>query len=341
MTTSLAAPANGNGALTKPADKIKSFQQYFEARKTAIASVIPKTLTAERVLKIAIAAVARTPKLLECNPQSVYSAVHSAGQLGLEAGSPLGHAYLVPFKSECQLIIGYRGLIDLARRSGQIVSIEAHVVREKDEYEIEFGIDPKLRHRPFLGGDAGKMVLVYAVAKLKDGGVQSEVMTKADVDAIRKRSRASDSGPWVTDYDEMARKTVVRRLCKYLPISIEAADVIANEEAIEAGNAPSQSVVEILSSEVAAPVEGASKADEIANRLTADATPALTNDAVQSGPTIEDLIGGAKWLTATQRKQAIEKAKQMQHSPTTVADILAAAGENESMTELMTMLGKA
>lgn len=321
MSTTL-APSNGNGVMT-PTTKLKTFQAYFEARKSALAAIVPKTLTPDRVLKIAIAAVARTPKLLECKPESVYAAVHSAAQLGLEAGSPLGHAYLVPYKDQCQLILGYRGLIDLARRSGQIVSIEAHVVHKADEYEVEFGIEPKLRHKPFLSGDPGEMVMVYSVAKLKDGGVQTDVMTRNDVDKIRARSRASSSGPWVTDYEEMARKTVVRRLCKYLPISIEAADAIAAEDERENGNASAQILpsVEVISSEVAPE----SKADDIANRLTNNDAPALTND----GPTVTELIDKAEWLTSMQKKGAKKMAESAKIAPSALADLMSAASESE------------
>jgi recombinational DNA repair protein RecT len=136
------------------------------------------------------------------------------------------------------MIPGYRGLISLARRSGQLKSIEARVVYANDTFGIEYGTSPFLKHVPNLTGDPGPLVLVYAVARLVDGGEQVEVMTKVQVDAIRSRSRAGKSGPWVTDYDEMARKTVVRRICKYLPLSVELAKALEIDERVESGQAP-------------------------------------------------------------------------------------------------------
>jgi recombination protein RecT len=158
-----------------------------------------------------------------------------AAQLGLEPTGVLGGAYLVPYKETCTLIIGYRGLIDLARRSGQIESIEAHVVYSNDRFRCHYGLSPVLEHEPAWEGPPGAVKAVYAIAKMKDGGMQLEVMTRAQVDAIKARSKTSGSGPWVTDYDEMARKTVVRRIAKYLPLTTELSDALQ----IDADNDPS------------------------------------------------------------------------------------------------------
>ncbi len=222
MTTQ--AETNGQKTDIVRADpRQMTLKRMFEndATKAAIKQVVPKHLTAERVLKVALAATARTPKLLECSVQSILQSVMQAAQLGLEPGSPLGHAYLVPYGKECTLIVGYKGLIDLARRSGQVDGIEARAVYEKDEFAVEYGLQTVLRHKPFLGQDRGALHAVYAIGRLKDSEPQIEVMAKHEVDAIRARSRSGGSGPWQTDYTEMARKTVVRRLCKYLPLSVD------------------------------------------------------------------------------------------------------------------------
>lgn len=217
-------------------NSIATFAELFKAKSKNLTGLIPRHLTPERVAKIAISALMRQPKLLLCKPETVWFQVAQAATLGLEVNL-LGGAYLVPFKNnktggyDCQLIIGYQGLIDLARRSGNIESIEARVVYGKDSFKIEHGLNPTLQHIPHLEGDAGKMRLVYAIAWLKDGGKQVEVMPKHEVDAIRRRSKASDSGPWVTDYEEMARKTVVRRLAKYLPKSIEMSQAMTIDAA--------------------------------------------------------------------------------------------------------------
>jgi len=230
-----------NGTTTAVAKPIENFKATLEKASGTIAAVLPKHLTPERIMKIATVAVSRTPLLLECTPASVVQAVVLSSQLGLEAGGPLGHAYMVPYRNgktgkyEAQFIPGYRGLIDLARRSGQVSSIEAHCVYEKDEWEYantESGV--KLRHVPFWDGDRGKLTRVFAIARLKGEAIpQIEVMSRSDVDKIRAKSKAKDSGPWVTDYDEMARKTVVRRIVKYLPMSVELVSALSLEDRAE------------------------------------------------------------------------------------------------------------
>lgn len=226
---------NQHTAMQPATKRLGTLAQLLESKKASLAQVLPKHLSPERLVKIAISACSKNPALLNCTPESVYLAVSQSAQLGLEPGGVLGGAYLVPYKNTCQLIVGYRGLIDLARRSGQIASIEAHVVRDGDEFALEFGLTPKLMHRPRLdGGAPGPMKFAYAIARLRDGSTQYEVMTKAEIDAIRARSRSSTSGPWVSDYDEMARKTVLRRLCKYLPLSTELASALDGEEQGEA-----------------------------------------------------------------------------------------------------------
>ena len=166
-------------------------------------------------------------------------------QLGIEPGGALGHAYLLPFenrrsgKTEVQFILGYKGMIDLARRSGQIVSIEARAVYERDTFSVRFGLDPDLQHEPaWEEDDRGELRAVYAVAKLQGGGVQFEVMGRKEIERIRNESQGyktaerygKGNSPWHTHFDEMGRKTVLRRLFKYLPVSIEYIDAQERED---------------------------------------------------------------------------------------------------------------
>ena len=210
--------------------------------KQQMALAMPKHMTADRMMRIALTEVRKVPALGQCNIESFMGAIMQCAQLGLEPGSALGHAYLLPFgngkakdgKSNCQLIIGYRGMIDLARRSGQIVSLTARTVHENDAFKYEFGLEEAMHHVP-ADGDRGKMTHVYAVAKLKGGGVQFDVMSRADVDKVRATSKAGANGPWVTHFEEMAKKTVIRRLFKYLPVSIEIQQAVTLDERAEAG----------------------------------------------------------------------------------------------------------
>jgi recombination protein RecT len=233
--------AQNNGALASK-EKLTTLQLYLKKSLPAINAVLPKHLTGERLIRIVGAAASRQPELLECTPLSIAQAVVASSQLGLEPVGSLGHAYLVPFSNgrngqrEAQLIIGYRGLIDLARRSGNIASIEAHVIHERDAFDVCYGLESKIEHRPYMGSDdPGSIVAAYAIARFKDGTVQTEIMTIKEILAIRDRAKASKFGPWVSDFDEMARKTVVKRLCKYLPLSAELADAVAVDNAAEAG----------------------------------------------------------------------------------------------------------
>jgi recombination protein RecT len=152
---------------------------------------------------------------------------------------------------------GYRGLIDLCKRSGEVSSIYAHTVHEKDKFEIELGSTQKITHVPYTMGDRGEVVSVYAVAVLKDGAVQFDYMTKSDVDAIRRRSRAGQTGPWQSDFAEMAKKTVVRRLVKYLPISTDL------ERAVELEDRDADlSSIEVMDDMTAAATQVATPAEE-------------------------------------------------------------------------------
>jgi recombination protein RecT len=210
------------------ADRQRTLAQKIEQMKPEIARALPRHLNPDRVARIAVTVMRRTPKLAECTPESFLGALMTCAQLGLEPG-PLGHAYLVPYGSEVTFIAGYRGLVDLARRSGQVQSVNARVVRVGDEFDYAFGLDPKLEHKPKADVDQA-ITHVYAVVRLKDGGADFDVMTRAEVEAIRKRSRAAKDGPWVTDYAEMAKKTVLRRLLKTAPMSVEYQQAVANDE---------------------------------------------------------------------------------------------------------------
>ena len=225
-------------------------KSFMEGQKANLAAVLPKHVDAERMLKLALGAMRTTPKLMNCNVESLMGAVVTCSTLGLEPNTPLGHAYLIPFENrqkgttDVQIVFGYKGLIDLARRSGQIVSIAAHEVCQNDEFHFSYGLDEKLVHNPALT-NRGEPIAFYAVAKLVGGGYAFEVMGRDQVEEIRDASQnykfAREKGKtvWGQHFVEMGRKTVLRRLFKYLPVSIElatAANIDSNTEAGKAGN---------------------------------------------------------------------------------------------------------
>lgn len=216
--------------------------------KNQLAAALPKHMTADRMIRIVTTEIRKNPELAGCGQQSFIGAVVQCSQLGLEPGNALGHAYLLPFKKkkknqqtgkwevvsmDVQLIIGYRGMIDLARRSGQIVSISARTVRQGDNFHFEYGLNENLTHIPSDDEDA-PITHVYAVARLKDGGVQFEVMTHSQIEKVRASSKAGENGPWKDYWEEMAKKTVIRRLFKYLPVSIEMQKAVVLDEKAEA-----------------------------------------------------------------------------------------------------------
>ena len=243
--------------------------------------MVPKHLTAERVIKIAITMFHRTPGLQECSVESVLGCVIQAAELGLELSGPLGQAYMVPYRNkhtqrkEAQFQIGYRGLQDLAYRSGRVDCFPAHVVYENDTFDYAYGTKPFLTHKPTMG-DPGAMKAFYAVLMLKGGANDFEVMSLAAVEAHRDRySKGADrnDSAWKTAFEEMAKKTVIRKLAKRAPLSTELRAAATLDEYGEAGlpqnlalNFQGQQVIE------AAPAPGRSSLKN-GNGATLDALP--------------------------------------------------------------------
>lgn len=250
---------------------IGSVKQFFESQKATLAAVLPRHVSPDRMLKIALGALRTTPKLMECTVESLMGAVVQCSQLGLEPNTPLGHAYLIPFekkkkvggewvteKVETQIVIGYKGLIDLARRSGQVVSIAAHAVHEHDHFDYAFGLNEKLEHKPAMSA-RGRVIAFYAVAKLVGGGHAFEVMSAEQVNEIRdasqnyKFARDKEKTVWGQHYEEMGRKTVLRRLFKYLPVSIELASAAALDDVGASGR--SQALDTVLDGDYITPTD--------------------------------------------------------------------------------------
>ena len=225
------------------AQRQNTLAALIERQKPEIARALPKHMDPDRLARIATTVLRQTPQLGAADPASFLGALMTCAQLGLEPG-PLGHAYLVPFRNnktgtiEVTFIPGYRGLLDLARRSGQVQSVAAHVVKDGDHFDYTLGLHPRLEHKP--GDQRGQTTHVYAVVHYKDGGYDMEVMSTQDVEDIRARSKAAKSGPWVSDWDEMARKTVLRRLAKRMPMAVEMAQAVAQDERVRTAISPDE-----------------------------------------------------------------------------------------------------
>lgn len=227
--------ANQETKLTKG----MSIADTIKALKPEIEKALPSVITPERFTRMALSALNTTPQLAACSQVTFLAALMNAAQLGLEPNTPLGQAYLIPYKNkgklECQFQIGYRGLIDLVYRNEDIQTVQAQCVYENDEFEYELGLNPKLVHKPAVK-ERGELILVYAFWKSKNGGFGFEVMSKEDIDNhARKYSQSFSSSysPWKKNYEEMAKKTVIKKCLKYAPIKADLTRAFNSDESIK------------------------------------------------------------------------------------------------------------
>ncbi|MBW3493229.1 recombinase RecT [Bacillus sp. FDAARGOS_1420] len=221
-------------------------KQMFKKQFKAIESIVPKGMTPERLIRVGLNATTRNPKLLECSPDTIVGAVVNCGSLGLEPNL-LGHAYIVPFynsktgRYEAQFQLGYKGIMELVRRSGEVKAIYAHEVYEGDTFEFEYGLEKNIVHKPCGEEDQSKITHFYAVYKLKDGGYDFIVMSRKQLESHRDKFTKSQKngvvfGPWKDHFVEMAKKTVIIKLLKTAPLSIEREESRQVIEAINQDN---------------------------------------------------------------------------------------------------------
>jgi recombination protein RecT len=291
-----------------------------------IKAALPKHMTAERMARVALTETRKIPKLAKCDARTFVGAVIQLSQLGLEPGGALGHAYLIPFENkregttDVQIIIGYRGMIDLARRSGQIASLQAVIVREGDDFNVMLGLNPDLRHVSSFDPEKA-MTFVYAVAVFRDGARQFEVMSRAEVERIRNNSQGYKSAvqynkkdnPWMTNFDEMAKKTVIRRLFKYLPVSIEMQKAVTLDER---GDAGLSQIVDDLGSFDGTATEIDEDAPQIGHQA-AESTDKQTGEVTGKAPVDDrpplalDGAASATQFTYAEVREALDKARNL------------------------------
>ena len=240
----------------------KTIQQYIKQMDGEIKKALPSVITPERFTRIVLSAISVNPKLGSCTPASFLGAMMTSAQLGLEVNTPLGQAYVLPYNNkgtlEAQFQLGYKGLIDLAYRSGEVESIQAHVVYENDEFTCEYGLEPKLVHKP-ADSNRGEPVKVYAVFKTKSGGFGFEVMSMEDVRIhAAKYSKAYNSAfsPWKTNFEEMAKKTVLKRVLKYAPLKSDFVRNVVQDEVVKSSisedmyDVPNENVIDAEFAEI-------------------------------------------------------------------------------------------
>lgn len=280
--------------------QLAQVRRLLEESMNGLKMALPKHIPAEYLMRVVLTSVQRTPDLLKCHPITLLGAVFQAAQLGLVPDGVLGQAYLVPFRNskknrmEVQFIPGYKGLIALARRSGEVSTVNAEVVHAKDSFKYALGINPILEHVPTELADPGPITHVYAYARLRDGGFQMVVMNMRQVDAIRKRSQAARSGssPWTTDPEWMIKKTALKQLCKLLPASTELQRAVGLDERADIGLPQDLSIL-------ADPDHETPTEDDPDESLTELQAPARQSDRVsQAAPeqpslTVDDIAFGS------------------------------------------------
>ncbi len=242
-------------AQTPALKKSMSISELIRAMEPQIKRALPSTITPERFTRIALSALNTTPKLKECTQMSFLSALMNAAQLGLEPNTSLGQAYLIPYKNkgvyEVQFQIGYKGLLDLAYRSPQLQTVQAHCVYENDVFSYELGLNPQLIHKPAME-DRGELRCVYAMFRLQNGGFGFEVMSKAEIELHAKQySKTYDSSfsPWKTDFESMAKKTVIKQVLKYAPMKTDYVHAVTVDDTTGNGFADMDAADNIIDTE--------------------------------------------------------------------------------------------
>jgi len=236
-------------------DKREDIKALLLSKQDEIAKVVPRHLTADRLINIFLLATSRQPALLECTQFSLVNAFLQSVELGLPLGNVTAMAWIIPFrnsktgKREAQFIPSYRGLADLARRSGEVTNIYAEVVYENDQFDYTTGSFPKIVHKPVIVGERGEPIAVYAVAHIKHAEYpQCVVLTIEDVEKVKASSKAKSSGPWVDWWEEMAKKTAIKRISKTLPLNSDYAYALEIDNAVETGQPlpPSKSTLNLM-----------------------------------------------------------------------------------------------
>lgn len=261
-------------ALT-PKQRTEKFMNSVMSRKDSLQSLMPEHVDGTWFLAEVRLAIARSPGLMECDEVSVFDSITTCAQLGLSPSGRLGSAYLIPFAGKCTLVIGYKGYLDLAFRSGEVKGMQAQVVYQKDFFEWEEGLAPVLKHKRSEEDNPGALRAVYAVAEMKDGYKSFVVMTRREVEAIKARSPGArkKGSPWFSDEPEMWKKTAVRRLIKMLPLSPQKAQGLARAQ--EAEDAVFEEMPDLAQREEAgeASAPPASRMERLSQQLGAGAPP--------------------------------------------------------------------
>lgn len=256
--------AQSQAPAKKQPEKLKDWLSVY---KRDIVRALPAQIKPERFQRICATALLGSSDLQRCTPESFIGAILNSAQLGLEPNTPLGEAYLIPYGGKCTFQLGYKGLIKLARQSGDIAKIGAEAIHKNDDFSYTLGLDPTIHHVPVFG-DRGPVIGYYAYYKTKNGEVAFEVATRADIEEFaRTKSKTFSRGPWQTDFDAMAKKTLIKRVLKYAPLSSEVARMIVQDETVKSVDVtqenPETDMTLVLDTSSVIDVEFEDAADEV------------------------------------------------------------------------------
>jgi recombination protein RecT len=306
---------------TRPANPLAAARTDVEKMEGQFKMALPAHIPVERFARVVMTAVGSNPDLLRADRTSLLEASLKAAQDGLLPDGRDGA--LVIYGQKVQWMPMIAGILKKVRNSGELLSISAYVAHEKDKFFYRLGDDETIEHEPFLDGDPGKPRIVYAVAKTKDGGTYREVMTVAEVEKIRQVSKAKNAGPWTQWWGEMARKTVLRRLAKRLPMSTDLDDVIRRDDALydfEGARRDAQH---------GAPRSLAGKLDQLARSPQSDA-PQIEHDSGDVQPEPAKVTSGS---TARGHTRAQAEAAMSEHERTDEAPRANSAGPSGDLTD--------
>lgn len=305
---------------------------HIKRNRAAILATLPAGFNLDRMTRTVINAISTSPLLAKCSVPSLFLSVVRAFSVGLEPNGALSEGYLIPFWDskkggyEAQFMPSYRGLQNLSRRSGKIADIYAKTVCENDTFEVEEGTERRIVHKPDYTKDRGKAVCYYAVFHLKDGGVDFEVMSRGEIEKVRASSKSADKGPWVDWAEEMAKKTVMKRLLKRAPMSIELAQAVSMENAAATGDPACNDIIDIDGLEV--PTEGV---PEVQAALNAEKTAELKKqlESKRQAATAQNQEAENPATFTMMIAQEIERS----HAPISPADVMEyAKGKKQSLT---------
>ena len=275
-----------SGEIVPVGKKYETIKDLLGKMAGSLRAALPKHITADRMIQVALTSIRSNPKLLDCTRESLMRCVMESAQMGLVTDGVLGHAYLIPFANrksgttECTLIPGYKGLLKLARNSGEIKAVRVRAVHAKDKWTYRTGITEVLEHEPSEDQDKGPILRFWCVVELRDGGYQIEVMSKGEVDSIREKSRGKDGPAWTQSYEEMGKKTVLRRALKLCPASQELERAVSLSDG-EDSDAPLENAAEF---NIVAPAELPEPAKQVPASVLDAIPPAKETVPVQAPP---------------------------------------------------------